>query len=86
MVQRSTFLIEGMTCEGCERTISKVVSNLQGVNVSKADLNTATLSVEYDPEKVSLDQIRAAVNRVGYNFVGQRPAYKQKEGSDNYVS
>ena len=86
MTKKETYLIEGMTCSGCERTVSKVVSNIEGVSSSKADLASATLAVEYDPKKVTIDRIKDAVNNVGYKFVGERPSHGQREGSDEGVS
>jgi mercuric ion transport protein len=84
--KKESYLVEGMTCSGCERTVGKVVGNLEGVTSSKADLKSSTLSVEYDPSKVTIDQIKDAVNRVGYKFVGERPAYNQREGSDEGIA
>jgi copper chaperone len=73
-MKKENYIVEGMTCSGCERTVSKVVSNLEGVATAKADLNSASLSVEYDPAKVTVDSIKEAVNKVGYKFVGVNPA------------
>jgi len=84
--KKDVYLVEGMTCQGCERTVQKVVSGLEGVAAAKADLGSASVSVEYDPDKVGVDDIRSAVTRVGYKFVGERPAYGQKEGRDDAVS
>ena len=75
-----------MTCSGCERTVSKVVANIEGVASAKADLGSSTVSVEYDPAKVTIDRIKEAVNKVGYKFVGQRPVNGQRESSDEGVS
>jgi copper ion binding protein len=84
--KKESYLVEGMTCSGCERTVSRVIGNIEGVKSAKADLKTSTVSVEYDPQKATIDQIKAAVNGVGYKFVGERPAYGQREGSDEDVS
>lgn len=86
MTKKESYLVEGMTCSGCERTVSKVVGNIEGVTSSKADLKSSTVSVEYDPSKVTIDTIKNAVNGVGYKFVGQRPADGQREGSDEAIS
>ncbi len=86
MTKKESYLVEGMTCSGCERTVSKVVGNIEGVTSSKADLKSSTVSVEYDPSKVTIDKIKNAVNGVGYKFVGQRPADGQREGSDEAIS
>lgn len=79
-IKKETYLIEGMTCSGCERTVSKVVGNIEGVLSLKADLRSSTLSVEYDPSKVTLGKIRNAVNGIGYKFVGERPVNGQRDG------
>ena len=85
-MKRESYLVEGMTCSGCERTVSKVVSNIDGVAEAKADLRSSTLSVEYDPSKVTIDKIKEAVNKVGYKFVGERPVNGQRESSDEGIS
>jgi len=84
--RKAAYLVEGMTCSGCERTVQKVITNLEGVESAKADLQTSTVSVVYDPEKVSIDQIKTAVDKVGYKFVGERPAAGQREGRDDAES
>ena len=85
-MKKEAYLVEGMTCSGCERTVSKAVSNLEGVTSSKADLRSSSLTIEYDPSKVTIDMIKDAVNRIGYKFVGERPAHGQREGRDDAVS
>jgi copper chaperone CopZ len=84
--KKESYLVQGMTCSGCERTVSRVVGNLEGVKTAKADLTSATVSIEYDPGKVTIDQIKNAINGVGYKFVGERPAHGQREGSDEGIS
>jgi copper ion binding protein len=86
MTKKESYSVEGMTCAGCERTVSKVVGNIEGVSSSSADLNASTVTVEYDPSKVTIDKIREAVNRVGYKFVGERPSNGQREGSDEAIA
>jgi copper chaperone CopZ len=85
-MKKEAYLVEGMTCAGCERTVSKVISNIQGVANAKADLNSSTVSVEYDPSKVTIDRIKEAINQVGYKFVGERPVNGQRESSDEGIS
>lgn len=75
-----------MTCSGCERAIQNILGKLDGMESAKADSKTSTLSVEYDPDKVTVDEIRSAVNRIGYKFVGERPPLGQREGRDDAVS
>lgn len=83
---KAAYLVEGMTCAGCERTVQKVITNLEGVVSAEADFRASTVSVVYDPEKVKVDEIKSAVSKVGYKFVGERPAAGQREGRDDAVS
>ena len=84
--KKVAYQVDGMTCSGCERTVQKVITSLQGVKAANADLQTSTVKVEYDPDTVSVEQIKSAVNNVGYKFVGERPTAGQKEGRDDGVS
>lgn len=84
--KKEAYLVEGMSCSGCENTVQRVVTNLEGVAYAKADLNTSSVSVEYDASKVNIDQIRSAINKVGYKFVGELPAHGQKPGDDKAIA
>jgi copper chaperone CopZ len=82
---KAKYLIEGMSCSGCERTVQNVISKIKGVTTAKVDLASASATVEYDPSLVTLDNIREAVSRVGYKFTGELPPYGQKPGSDEAI-
>jgi copper chaperone CopZ len=58
--------IGGMTCTGCEQTITASISKLEGVKSVKASFTTGKAVVEYYPEKVDTLKIREAVNGSGY--------------------
>ena len=75
-----------MTCSGCERAIQRVVSGVEGVKEVKADAASSTVSLEYDSSRATIDDIRAAINKIGYKFVGERPPHGQKEGRDDAVA
>src|SRR6266536_5532319 len=57
--------LEGMTCASCAARIEKKLNKLDGV---EATVNFATeqASVRYDSTRVKLEQLVAAVERVGY--------------------
>ena len=85
-IRKESYLVEGMSCAGCERAIQKAVGNLQGVQNVKADLASSSVSFEYDSSSVTIDEIKATVNKLGYRIAGERPAYGQKDGRDDAVS
>jgi copper chaperone CopZ len=70
-MEKQSYVVEGMTCSGCERTVSRVIGNIEGVRSSAADHKASRVTVEYDPAKVDAEKIKKAVNAVGYKFVGE---------------
>ncbi len=70
-MEKQSYVVEGMTCSGCERTVSRVIGNIEGVKSSAADHTSSRVTVEFDPAKVDAEKIRKAVSSVGYTFVGE---------------
>ncbi|WP_456370526.1 heavy metal translocating P-type ATPase [Geoglobus sp.] len=58
--------VGGMTCTSCARNIELAVSQLDGVKNARVNLATETLYLELDPEKVRIDDIKRAVEEIGY--------------------
>lgn len=63
----STFDVEGMTCGGCEAGVKLKVKRLDGVAAVDASYDDGTAVVTYDPEKVTPEQIIAAIEELGYD-------------------
>ncbi|HPP36618.1 MAG TPA: copper chaperone CopZ [Clostridiales bacterium] len=59
--------VNGMSCSHCENSVKKAVSALDGVDGVSVDLAGKKVCVEYDPEKVSIDAIAAAIEDQGYD-------------------
>ncbi|HYG19965.1 MAG TPA: heavy-metal-associated domain-containing protein [Ohtaekwangia sp.] len=85
-LKKEIYLVEGMTCSACERTVQRVIENIAGVKTSRADLKSASVTVEYDPSSVDVDKIKSAVSKVGYKFMGSLPPYGQREGNDEAIA
>jgi cation-transporting ATPase V/Cu+-exporting ATPase len=62
------FKVEGMTCGSCAARVQRVLGGQAGV--ARADVNFATgrARVVYDPAAVAVDELRAAVDRIGYRI------------------
>jgi copper chaperone len=58
--------ISGMTCEHCRQTVEKSLRSLSGVDKVKVSLEAGRVEVTYDPDRVALSRIRAAVVEAGY--------------------
>ena len=61
-----TIRVEGMSCGGCARNVTKVLEALPGVSAAQVSLEGACATVQYDPAKVDAAAMRAAVEGVGF--------------------
>ncbi len=66
MRQQATLEAEDISCDHCIETIQKVVEKLPGVKFLGGEPEGKRVSVEYDPDEVSLDLIEAAMEVEGY--------------------
>jgi copper chaperone CopZ len=58
--------IAGMACAGCSGAVERALSKLDGVKVARVDLAKKTAYVDYDPDKLALQDLKKAVERAGY--------------------
>ncbi len=61
--------IEGMHCEGCVKRLTNVLSELDGVSNVKVSLENKNAEVEYDEDKLELDDIKQGVSDAGFEAV-----------------
>lgn len=61
--------IRGMTCASCSNRIEKIVGRLPGVAEASVNLASEKLFVKYDPDKISLPDIKGAVAKIGFEVV-----------------
>ena len=59
-------LVEGMTCMSCVRNIEGNIITKQGVKFIKVSLDHKLAYVKFDPEQSSLEQIRDAIDDMGF--------------------
>ena len=65
--------VDGMTCEGCEMTISKAIGNMDGVMDVNASHTDSLTTVVYDTSKASIVLISEKIVELGYTVVGEIP-------------
>ena len=61
------FDVGGMTCAACQAHVDRAVSKLDGVQSVAVNLLAGSMMVDYDPARVSPDDICTAVDRAGYS-------------------
>ncbi len=70
--------IEGMSCAACSAAIERTVKKLDGAETVSVNLTTNRASITYDPSKLSLSKIKAAIADAGYGAT----EIKEDEGAD----
>ncbi len=63
-------IVKGMNCSHCKMTVEKSINAVEGVKDSSANYETGEVIVH--GENIDLDQIRDAVEKVGYAFEGTK--------------
>jgi copper chaperone len=65
-LQQTTLVAPDISCGHCVATVQKEVGALQGVRSVSASAETKQIEVAFDPNAVSLDQIRETLDEAGY--------------------
>jgi len=58
--------VEGMDCDGCVKSVTRMLTGLAGVQKADVSLAQASAKVTYDPSRVDVAQMKKAVERAGY--------------------
>lgn len=67
--QTAIFTLKGMTCAGCEGHVNSEAAKVKGVLDVKTSYAAGTSTVKFNPQQVSIEQIRAAILKTGYTIV-----------------
>lgn len=66
MAEKIDIQITGMSCKHCQMTVEKALKTLNGVEDVLVDLATGKASVQFDPAKVSQEDLKTVINGAGY--------------------
>lgn len=69
--QHATIGVTGMTCAACSNRVEKVLNKMDGVD-AQVNLTTEKATVDYDPEKVSMDEIEEKIENIGYGVLTEK--------------
>jgi len=63
----ATFRIPAISCDGCVKTVTRTIEALPSVEVTESNPETKLVRVQFDESSISLDQIREALDQVGFS-------------------
>lgn len=58
--------IEGMTCGGCVKSVTRVLTGVAGVASAEASLEEGRARVTFDPGRTGVEALKQIVERAGY--------------------
>jgi copper chaperone len=58
--------VKGMSCGGCVKSVTSVLTGLEGVSRAEVSLEKGEALVEYDPAGASREQMAAAIEDAGF--------------------
>ena len=61
-----TFAVPDMSCGHCKAAVEAELNKLPGVENSDADLEKSTVAVRFDESRVSIEQLKGAIEEAGY--------------------
>jgi len=68
----TVFQVEGMHCGGCSSAIVGALERIDGVESATADHEKGVATAVYRPAKVEAEELKAAIEKLGYKVVGQK--------------
>ena len=77
-VEKKTFEVKGMTCQGCVNTVETKLGKIDGVEKYDVSLEKGEAEVEYDPNKVNSEKIEKEFEKSPYKVTGK----EKEKGQD----
>ena len=68
-MQKAVLQLETLTCPTCKKKIEGALDKMDGVEKAKGLFNASKAKVDFDETKVSLDDLRATIEKLGYEVL-----------------
>ena len=66
---KKTIPVIGMACSVCSANVEKKLQSLKGINSASVSLASRTALVDYNPDIISLEDMKREISNVGYDLV-----------------
>lgn len=66
---KRTISVVGMACASCSANVERKLNSLPGITSATVSLSGRSALVDYDPEQISLMDMKAEINGIGYNLI-----------------
>lgn len=65
-MEKIEFKLEGLHCDGCVKSVTRMLTAVPGVDAVDVSLAESKASVAYDPSLAQLADFKRAVERAGF--------------------
>jgi Cu+-exporting ATPase len=65
---RGSYHVTGMGCSACAKHVKNAVTALGGIHKCEVDLESETMTVDFDEDVVTFEDIKEAVEEAGYGL------------------
>lgn len=66
---KKSYPVLGMECASCVRKIESVLKKIEGVLDISVNFASEKITIEYDDEKISLDELASLIKKIGYELI-----------------
>ena len=82
---KQTIPIIGMACSSCSANIEKKLNTLKGVNSASVSLPGRSALIDFNPQVISLEKMKAEINALGYDLVIDKETSVEEIEKREYV-
>jgi Cu2+-exporting ATPase len=76
---KKQFSVAGMSCASCASSVETILSSTEGISKAEVSFPQHNVLVEYSPERITPQQMKAALQDVGYDLlVDESPEEKEE--------
>jgi copper chaperone CopZ len=68
-MEKTVIHIEGMSCQGCVNSVTKVLRALPGVENVFVSLEKKQAEIAFDPERAGIARFKDAVEEAGFDVI-----------------
>ena len=76
---KKQFSVTGMNCASCASSVETILSSREGVGRAEVSFPQHSVQVEYSPDKITPQQMKAALQDIGYDLLVDESPEEQEE-------
>lgn len=84
--EKTSFPVLNMHCASCAMNVENTVKKMEGVTFSNVNFANATLTVEFDKNKLSPEEIQKNIREIGFDIILGSKVEQEKKRNRSILS